>query len=222
MSQIIIGFTTEGTTDNRFLESIIIRTFVSVGFECTSQIEVITPILYIEKPNGEDFKSEISRCSINAFKKGIMVFCVHVDADNSNDAEVIQNKILPAFGEIKNNNMENICKNLIAVIPVYMTESWMLADKELLKDEIGTSKSNNELGINRRPESIANPKATIAEAIRIARSGLVRHRRRELNISELYQPIGQKIELTKLETLPSYIKFKNEVRSAYRTLGYLQ
>jgi hypothetical protein len=222
MSQIIIGFTTEGSTDNRFLENIIIRTFVSIGYECKSQIEVITPILYIEKPNGEDFISQISHCSVNAFEKGIMAFCIHVDADNSSDADVVKNKISPAFEEIQNNNLENICKNLVAIIPICMTEAWMLADKELLKDEIGTTKSDNELGIIQKPESIANPKAAIVEAIRIARADLVKRRRRELTISELYQPIGQKIDLKKLEVLPSYIKFQNEVRSAYKTLGYLQ
>jgi len=90
-----------------------------------------------------------------------------------------------------------------------------------LKKEIGTTKSDAELGLNRNPESIANPKRLIADAIRIARQDEVKRRRRELSIEELYLPIGQKVSLTALERLPAYQQFKEAVRSAFRQLNYL-
>lgn len=36
---------------------------------------------------------------------------------------------------------------------IQMVEAWMLADKELLKSEIGTQKSDFELGILRAPKT---------------------------------------------------------------------
>jgi hypothetical protein len=220
MSQIIIGLITEGSTDIRLLESIVERTFVDVGFECDTQIEVITPIINIEKGKG-DFISQIENCCRRAFEVGVMALCVHADADDISDNNVFVSKVNPAITAIV--ALEgDFCKILVPVIPVQMSECWMLADKQLLKDEIGTDMSDAELGINRRPESISDPKAVIENAIRIARKDMVKHRRQELPVSELYQPIGQKIELGKLESLPSYLKFKEAVRNAYRSLNYLR
>ena len=115
---------------------------------------------------------------------------------------------------------DDYCKILTPVIPVRMMEAWMLADKELLKSEIGTTKSDNDLKINRDPETIADPKAVIEEAIRIAQSDLPKRRQR-LTISDLYAIIGDKISINKLLSLDSYQKFQDEVRATYRTLNYM-
>lgn len=101
-----------------------------------------------------------------------------------------------------------------------MMEAWMLADKDLLKAEIGTRKSDNDLGIDRDPEVIADPKSVIEEAIRVAQSDLPRRRQR-LTISDLYEIIGDKISIDKLLLLNSYRRFQEEVRSTYRALNYM-
>jgi hypothetical protein len=221
MSQIIIGYMTEGSTDRRFLQSIIERTFVSVGFECNNQIEVISPIVEIEKPSNTEFVAQIFEGSKLAREKGVMVLCIHVDADARNDDSVFQHKITPALNMLERIDDDSGCRNLVAVVPVHMTESWMLADKSLLKDEIGTGMSDTDLGISKNPEVIADPKAVISNAIRIARTSLPRRRRKDLCIAELYQPIGQKVALERLENLPSFRKFEEAVRGAYRLLNYL-
>jgi len=220
MSQIIIGYTTEGTTDIRLLESIIVRTFISVGFECEKQIEIISPIIYLKKIIGDTFVNQIFHISKDAFEKGVMAVCVHVDADSPDDT-VAMNKMAAAFEHVSVSEDTSVCKNLVSVIPVHMSEAWMLADKQLLKDEIGTNLSDVDLGINHHPESFNDPKATISNAISISRQHLAKRRRRDLSIGELYQPIGQKIGLNKLEALPSYMKFMQSVRNAYRELKLL-
>ncbi|MEB0262343.1 MULTISPECIES: DUF4276 family protein [unclassified Mucilaginibacter] len=221
MSQISIAFSTEGNTDVRLLEGILQRTFISVGGECTSQIEVIDPIISVNKEHGNDFVTQMESCAKKAFANGAMVFCVHVDADSANDQLVITNKIKPLSDFFAAHPDSDICKILVSIIPVHMSESWMLADKELLKEEIGTDKTDLELGLNRPPESYADPKSAIEAAIRIARQNMVRRRRHELKISDLYRSIGQKIELHKLEQLPSFLKFKESVRDSYKSLNYL-
>ena len=102
-----------------------------------------------------------------------------------------------------------------------MTEAWMLADTELLKDEIGTLKSDEELGFGRPPESLPNPKKIIKQTISKVFRDLPRRRTRPVIISELYSPIGQKVSLEKSAQLPSYQKFKEAVRGAYRKLNYM-
>ncbi len=220
VKQIIIGFTTEGATDVRFLESIIQRSFESVAFECNGQIEIL-PIQHIEKISG-NFNDAVKNNAKLAMKIGIMVLCVHCDADDTEDTSTFNNKINPAFDNITKLNDNSICNNLVAVVPVAMTEAWMLSNTNLLKDEIGTNKSDAELGIDKHPEKYSNPKACIENAIRIGRKDLAKHRRRDLTISQLYLPIGQKIALSDLENLLSYRRFKESVRTAFRKLNYLR
>jgi len=219
MSNIVtMAFTAEGTTDQRFLESIIKRTFEEVAFQCEGLIEVYDPV-YIKFPKKDGFAAGVSAVALEAFNVGINILCIHVDADDKDDSEVVQHKITPSFNavaELKG----NVCKNLVAIIPVYMSESWMLADKGLLKDEIDTTKSDDELGIQKDVESIPDPKILIKSAIRIAQSHLSKRRSR-ITINDLYQPIGQKLPIHKLEELPSFKKFKLSVEEAFRKLHYL-
>lgn len=219
-TQISIGFITEGSTDVRFLESIIQRTFEEIAFECSGEMEVLQlQHIKIEEKKLE-FIEKVLKSAEKASENGVIVLCVHIDADDSVDISAFTRKINPAFAHVKQSEKE-VCKNLVAIVPVQMTEAWMLADKKLLKDEIGTTKPDNDLELDKAPESYNDPKTTIEKAIYIACQGLTQRRRRKLKIEGLYQPIGQKISIEKLDKLPSYKKFKNNVREAYRSLNYL-
>lgn len=217
--QIIIGLVTEGTTDIRFLESVVRRTFESVAFECDQDIDIFIHPLKTSK-TGLSFVDYIKNASgdgITSF--GIMTLAVHTDADRDTYDKRMDNKIHPAQNTLNALN-DDYCKLLTPVIPVRMIEAWMLADKKLLKSEIGTTISDNDLGINRNPETIADPKQVIEEAIRIATADLSK-RRKKLSISELYAIIGDTVSIVELEKLDSYRKFQEAVRNTYRALNYM-
>ena len=95
---------------------------------------------------------------------GMDILCVHTDADSKDTKRAYAEKINPAK-EFLSDKKGEICKSLIPIVPVRMVEAWMLADKELLKEEMGTRMSDEELGINRMPELYLDPKATIIQAI---------------------------------------------------------
>lgn len=219
MSNILqIGYTTEGTTDIRFLENIIRKSFEKVAIDCNTEIEVYQPE-YLRK----DVNGFVNQISDLAKKYSFFhVICVHCDSDSPDMENVIQNSIKPAFDAV--NEMEgDVCKNLIAIIPVQMTEAWMLADINLLKSKIGTNKSDNELGLPTKIsniENISDPKETIVEALRIAQQDKSK-RRKKLNISQLYSPISQELSIERLENLPSFRVFLNNVRHSLIKLNYL-
>jgi hypothetical protein len=217
--QIMIGFATEGSTDALFLENIIQKTFDDVAFDCHRPIEVM-PICHLDKQIG-DFTSLIERYAQQAFDLGLNVLCIHADADDSTDIKTFDFKITPAFNSIMQSNKEELCKNLVAIVPIQMIEAWMLVDKTLLKQEIGTEMTDKELGINRDPESIADPKQIIENAIRIGRQSMTKRRRKDLTIGDLYQIIGTSINLKNLETLSSFKKFRLAVQEAFRQMNYL-
>jgi len=88
----------------------------------------------------------------------------------------------------------------------------MLSDIELLKQEIGATRiDNTTLGLTKNAESYSDPKAIIVEAIRLAQETRTR-RHRTLEISELYIPLGQKIQLAKLKQLSSYKTFYDDLK----------
>ena len=218
--QVLIGLLAEGTTDLRFLSSVVRRTFERVAFDCWDTIEIveIIPLKSFQK-GFADQVLDVSKSGRERYD--ITVLCVHVDADDRTDKTVITHKIEPTL-EILNADTQERCRHLAWLIPVYMQEAWMLADKSLLKKQIGTDKSDAELEIHRKPEEIANPKQVIEAAIRIARQSLPRRRRGELTIGDIYQSVGQTIELNSLAVLPSYQKFERNVRKIFQDLRLLQ
>jgi hypothetical protein len=116
-----------------------------------------------------------------------------------------------AFETIKAN--EDYNPNLIALIPVKETESWMLVDKNLLKEKIGTTLSNTALGLTykiSRVESIADPKGLIESAIVKYQNSLAPKRRRYAPcLADLYDILGSEVSILELEKLKSFSFFKN-------------
>lgn len=217
--QVVVGLITEGSTDLRFLESIVRRTFEHIAFECTQDIDIFVHTLPTSKI-GLSFVEYVKKAANEGMTSlGIMTLAVHTDSDRDTYEQRMNNKIIPAQNVLNNQN-DDYCKLLTPVIPIRMIEAWMLADKELLKKEIGTDKSDNELGINRPPETIADPKSVIENAIRIATNHLPK-RRQKLSISDLYAIIGDTISIVELERLDSYRRLQNVVRDTYKALNYM-
>ena len=221
MNRIIFaGLFTEGSTDIRFLESIVKRTLDELAYDCKGQIETDLLTLEVDKI-GLGFVEQVEKASKKGLQDyGISILCVHTDADNALK-RIIRTKIKPVLDDIKNYTDIN-CKNIVFIVPVQMVESWMLADKDLFKAQINSDKSNIELGINQNPEHLTDPKHTIENAIRIAKADMTKRKRgKGISISDLYQILGQKIELDVLCNLPSYMKFKEGLNQALQQLNYV-
>lgn len=216
--QIFVGMVTEGPTDIRFLQSVVARTFQYIVYnEGTYDVDLQFYPVNVSKI-GLDFPN----LAKEAWKRGtadfgMTVLAIHTDADRETYEIRRRQKIDPAKEALE--ALEVGCSRyLTPIIPVRMIEAWMLADIRLLKEEMGTDKSDQELGIARNPETIADPKSVIEQAIRIATADKPKRRQR-LSISDLYFIIGDKIKLSELERLDSYRKFQDEVRETLRKLN---
>ncbi|RZK12799.1 MAG: DUF4276 family protein [Flavobacterium sp.] len=218
---ILAGLFTEGTTDVRFLSSVVERTLQDIAFDCTGDIETKLEIIKINKKN-LDFNQQVLQASKLAFEKfGIIILFVHADSDNDDDEVVFNSKINPANDQLLLQDENTYCKELVAIVPIQMTESWMIADKELLKSQIGINKTDAELGIHINPELITDPKNHIEKIIQQSKEEQTKRRRSKgLQISELYQIIGQAVELSELEKLSSYLKFKNSLIDKLKKLNF--
>lgn len=220
--QLYIGFTVEGTTDTRFLKEIIENVFIETAFECRTDV-TIENVRIIDVP-----KSTFVETMLDASKKavidyGISILCIHADSDAKSIKDVESYKIIPLRTALHEKDATDYCKTIVPIIPIQMTESWMLANKELFKEKIGANnKQDIDLGIHREPESYADPKAVISEAIRLAQLDRTKRRRNDLTISDLYDEMGQSLALIDLRQIPSFCSFEDNVKCAFRELGYIQ
>ena len=214
MYQIFIGLFTEGSTDIRFLEPIIERTFLQIALKQSHlDIEITIQPITIDK-KGKGFNEQVFEAlKIGYNLYGISLLCVQTDADNRTLESSYKTKINRVIESLTVVD-DILCKTIVPLVPIQETEAWMLSDKELLKIQIGTTKSDDELKINKHPESVANPKELIEEAIRIARSGLTKKRKHDLKIDELYTLIGQTLDISKLDSLYSFQDFKQNITNA--------
>ncbi len=220
MIQLFVGIIAEGSTDYRFLEPIIRKSLTEILFDCHGQIDIETILIDCDK--GANF----SEYALNASKKGftdygISILIIHTDSDSSTNIDTYKHKIDPVLELIKHKSELTHCKNIAALIPIQETESWMLADKELLIKQIGTIKTEVELKINGNPENINNPKEKIEEAIKLGRINMSKKMRKSLKISELYSYLGEAIQIDKLRNYSSYIDFEDNVKKVLRDMNIL-
>jgi hypothetical protein len=219
MRQIYIGYICEGSTDKRFLLEIINSTFSEIALECRGEVSIedVVPL----KINKTSFVDTMKKASKKTLEEGLSILCIHADADKKTIIDVYNNKFTPLYSALESLD-DNYCKIIVPIIPITESESWMLADKELLKQRINASdKRDDELGIEKHPESYADPKSVIENAIRIAQQNKTKRRRRELSIADLYAELGQAIKLDKLKAIPSYCEFTKSVKTAFIKLGYM-
>lgn len=219
--QLYIGFAVEGITDTRFLTQVIQNVFEDIAFECRTDvvIEDVRPV-HVHKT---EFTETMLNASRQAAECGITVLCIHADSDARDIENVMEFKFTPFVEALNTLRADDYCKAIVPVIPIRMTEAWMMADKELLKTKIAAQgRRDIDLGLEKAPEVYADPKQTIMDAIRIAQSGKTKRRRNELTINDLYDEMGQSIPLQRLRELPSFQHFEENVRSAFRSLGYIE
>lgn len=220
--QLFVGLAVEGTTDVRFLESIVCRSFEKVvKLKSDQEIDVAVYPVH-ETKVGRKFPEFVAASSKAGVEKyGILVLAVHADSDKDTLQERMKDKFIPAINHLNGLEGDNYCRVITPIIPMRMIEAWMMADKVLLKEEIGTEKSDSDLGIQRKPETIADPKAVIENAIAIAQQDFPK-KRRTLSIGDLYGIMGEKISLEALSRLSSYQAFYAAVEESVRQLHYIQ
>jgi hypothetical protein len=216
---IVLAFLGEGKTDHRFLPNIAERLIEKLLLEQNKDATIQWQS--IEK-NGEDSEQIIYNAAIQA--RYCTTLIIHFDSGNIDASTAFKNKIKPGLNAVRTST-EEVCKNVTVLIPITETEAWMLVDKELLKQEMNTELSNNDLGLSyklSRIENIADPKQKLKDAIQKHHENLPAKRRKySVTISELYEPISQKIKLEKLEMLSAYLTFKSNLISALQNENIL-
>ncbi len=217
-----VGLVAEGSTDYRFYRFLIPRILEQTAVDCKGIIDIY--LRQIKHPSNKlDFPEMVRLASqVGFLENGISILIVHTDADSSSDSVALKNKIAPAKKHLTPYPESEYCKLMVPLVPVYMTESWMLADPTLLKSEIELGKGVAGIKFPKKPESVSNPKDLINKAIQSSQAHLSRRKKRYYpGIGSLYEELGQNLSLEKLDRLPSYQKFKESLREAFQELNLM-
>jgi hypothetical protein len=221
MKRLELALYAEGPTDARFLPPIIQRTTEQLlrRYEVKSADVVTVNIPKITGYNNRD------QCILEAARKAANcnILIIHSDADHPTRERAIQERFRPGY-ELVRRTQESLCKSLLPIIPVRMTEAWMLAaEHDLLREVIGTSLRPQELGLvnrARQVESDPNPKHTLRLIMQRAHSA---HSRRHyiVNLDRLYLPLGRRISLDRLSNVPSYRQFVDDLTETLQFLHFI-
>jgi len=209
---LLSAYSGEGPTDKAFLGILIKRVLDRFLLDSPQMIEVLPPVWY-----GVAKGMEIALVAIKAGKDGIQLYFPHSDTDYEDYSTAFNNRIKPALDELDN---EAVTRPV--VVPVLIsreTEAWMLADVDLLLEELGGKLKRRDIQLSSYPESYADPKAKLEEVVRMANAG--QRRRRGIRKADLYEPLANGVSLERLDELASFQKLLVATRRALVTVGFL-
>ena len=223
MAQLIMALCVEGTTDARFLDVITERTALQI---LTNQSHTVVEVLPIQRlhPTGHEQAQRILAAARDA--SGYHLLLVHADADAQSPETAWRERIQPGFALIQEAAKRNeaVCGRCVAIIPVQMTEAWLLADSDSLLQLIGTGESAENIGLHhtgRHIEAIADPKAYLNNVLTTVRGSMPRSRRKYVQLGSLYEPLARRISLERLKLLPSFLRFRSDLEQSLVELGLI-
>lgn len=223
MTTLVTALYAEGPTDQRFLPLIIQRTAVQILSQRGHTIvDVLEPMLVEPPAKGE---RDHAILAVARRVHGYHLLFVHADADAPTATAALRQRIAPGIALVQaaQQRGETVCPDLVPIVPVQMTEAWMLADRAALLAVMGSPADHHDLAMPVRPqqvEQIADPKQQLSSIFAEALASRTRRVRRRHRIAELYEPLGRTVDLTALAQTPSYQQFVADLTQALIALNF--
>ena len=215
MTDLVMAIYAEGRADETFLPIIVQRGAEQIlAQRGRTVVDVLEPIV-LNHSIDRAFPTRAERILEAARRAaGYHALVVHADADHPTRERALQERFMPGLERVcqAQQALERVCDKLVPMIPVQMTEAWMLADPEALRAVVGTRASVGDLGLPahaREVESDPDPQRTLAEAVRNALAP--RPRRRRIVTGDIFEPLARQINLERLGTVPAYQQFASDL-----------
>ena len=221
MRQIVLALYTEGRTDDRFLPFLIQKTTRNILAQNEQKAVLLSvELIHVLK---ENCSREV--CILEAAQPAAIydALIVHSDADNRTYRQT-KELLFDTGLKLVHSSSNYVCKNLLPIIPIKTVESWMLADFEVLQKVLRTDLKAQDLGLPERArqvEMVARPKQVLEQAMIKAQAQRSR-RHQQVDIGTLYEPMGEKISLERLNQVPSYKQFVADLTETLKLLNLLK
>ena len=225
MRTMTLALYAEGSTDGDFLPKIIERTAKNILAQHSSQsIQVRLPYSKWNKP--VDIVKR-DQCILYIARETSIydALIIHSDGDHRGYEQTLSELFEPGKKLVleAKDKAEEICSDLVPLIPVRMTEAWMLADPDALCTVLGKKAEARVLGIPTKAKLVEKelkPKKTLEQIIQAAYPQ--QSRDWKYFKLKLYKELGSEISLTRLNEVPSYHQFVEDMTTVLQALNFIQ
>ncbi len=116
----------------------------------------------------------------------------------------------------------SIATPVVPVVPIRMTEAWLLFDEQAVRRAAGNPNGHMAIDLPaRNPETVADPKAVLRHALKVA-SGLAGRRLRGLHTSDAVHRVAEYIDdFSPLRELPAFRSLCQCVTEVVLSQGWL-
>jgi hypothetical protein len=211
----------EGKTDYYFLAPLLLRLCESICSEAVEPVEFAGETIALDhRPAVNDApRDERVLDAADQARGAWQLLFIH--ADGANDPVAQRARLVePALAQLRARwGADGIG---VAVVPVRETEAWVVADGDALRNVLGSTLSDDVLGLPMSPydvEAQLDPKEVLRSAFWA--TGPTGQRRRR-GTSPMLNALGEQIALQRLRRLPSFQLLEADLRSALRAMRILR
>ncbi len=201
MNIIRTGLITDGSSDRALIPliTLLLKEYLQLPYEAIEYINCDT----------SDLTKKVLSVAENY---ALDILFIHRDSENESWDKRYQ--------EIKAATPQSLEGKVIAVIPIKMTEAWLLTDAKVICNAVGNPNSTINLALPtaRKLETCA-AKTVLLAALTDA-SGFGTQRRRKFRPEQFRHRVAElTVDLTLLRKIPSFQRFENTVKGLLQTLN---
>lgn len=211
----------EGPTDYRFFPTILRRATENLCLLLSRSTIEVGEVLGLYTPDNytdADLATQILEAARQA-EGAFNILFIHTDGAGDYTTAYDQ-RIRPAAERIAL-ELNRQYERTVGVVPVREMEAWTLVDGDALRGAFGTVLDNAALGIPlkaREVEGILDPKQILEQAYTKVLGGKRRGKRKA---ADFFDAIGERVRLERLQEVPAYQRFEEELCTALVELGYI-
>lgn len=210
----------EGPTDYYFLPPVLVRLCEELCLRHAVETVEIGSVLALDdsaRTRHLSREERIESAATEARNAWNIVF-VHTDGEGNPDRAFAE-RVAPALERLK--ALGGKTGMGVAVVPVRETEAWAIIDGDALRQVLGTTLTNEALGLPltaREAEKAKDPKALLDQAFKAT---LPTGRRKSTGTSPYLSAFGEQVALDKLRGTTSFANLEADLTNALRHLGIL-
>ena len=210
----------EGTTDAQFLRPLLLRLCEEKAALARETVEVADVMVLADQHEDRHLpRSERIERAANAADGAWLVLFIHADADGRDGRAAKVERVQPAVERLQ--GRLGPTRQAVAVVPIRMTEAWVLADLDAFRSSIGTTRDARALGLvdvlAHGPDHVPDPKALLRAAITATRP-----RSRGVHLGAYLGLIAEATSLDQLRRLEAFRQLEADLEAALRNLGIVR
>lgn len=210
----------EGSTDAQFLRPLLLRLCEGMAALAPDTVEVADVMVLADEPRHRRLpRAERIEMAAKAADGAWLVLFIHADADGRDGRAARAERVQPAIERM--GDLLGPTRQAVAVVPIRMTDAWVLADVDAFRSGVGTTRDDKALGlldvVAHGADHVPDPKGLLRAAFAAARPGA-----RGAQLGAYLGRIADAASFEDLRRLEAFRQLESDLKVALRTLGIVR